>query len=81
MCSTKTIYEEDPKETAINKTVDMTNLAFASIEVTGKPWKIYTDQTGRLAVKSRKGTKSVFVLYCYDANAIIAEPLKGRTGK
>ena len=44
-----------------------------SIEVTGK---ISTDQTGRFPVSSSRSSKYLMVLYKYDSNAIIAEPLK-----
>ena len=81
MWSTKTIYEYKPAETPINKTGDITNLAFADIEATGTSGKIYTDQTGCFPVTSRKGTKYVCVVYCYDTNAIITETLKENTGK
>ena len=54
----------------------MTNLAFAGIEVTITQGNINTDQTGRFPVTSRKRKKYVFVLYYYDTNAIITEPLK-----
>ena len=64
MWSTKTIHEYKPAETPINKTGDITNLAFADIEATGTSGKIYTDQTGRFTVTTRKGKKYVFVLYC-----------------
>ena len=59
----------------------MTNLAFAGIEVTITQGNINTDQTGRFPVTSRKCKKYVFVLYYYDTNAIITEPLKDITGK
>ena len=51
------------------------------IEIRGTTGKIYTDQTGLLPVTSRKHTKYVFVLYCYDTNEIITEPLNDRRGK
>lgn len=40
--------------------------------------KIYTDQTGRFPVQSSQGNKYLMVLYDYDSNAILAEPLKNR---
>ena len=55
-----------------------THVAFASIEVTGK---IYTDQTGRFPTPSSRGYKYILILYSYDANAILAEPLKSRTAE
>ena len=46
------------------------------MEITGK---IYTDQTGRFPVTSSKGSKYLMVLYDYDSNAILSEPLKSRS--
>ena len=51
------------------------------IEVTSTPGKIYTNQTGRFQVTSVKGIECVFVLYCYESNTILTEPLKESTGK
>ena len=44
-------------------------------ETTGK---IYTDQTGQFPTVSSRGNKYLMVLYDYDSNAILAEPLKSR---
>jgi hypothetical protein len=41
--------------------------------------QIYTDQTGRLPVISSKGKKYIMILYEYDSNAILAQPIKDRT--
>jgi hypothetical protein len=41
--------------------------------------QIYTDQTVRLPVVSSKGKKFVMILYYYDINAILAQPIKKRT--
>jgi hypothetical protein len=41
--------------------------------------KIYTDQTGRFPVVSSKGNKYIMILYDYDSNAILAQPIKDRT--
>ena len=54
-----------------------TNVMFAAVERVGK---VYTDQTGRFPVISTDGYKYVLVMYVYDANAVLAEPLKNRTG-
>ena len=42
--------------------------------------KIFTDQTGRFPVQSSKGNNYVFVLYDFDSNAILTEPIKNRKG-
>jgi hypothetical protein len=39
---------------------------------------IATDLPGRYPVTSRRGNKYIFVLYDYDSNLIIAEPIKSR---
>jgi hypothetical protein len=41
--------------------------------------QIYTDQTGRFPVVSSKGNKYIMILYDYDSNAIMAQPIKDRT--
>jgi hypothetical protein len=41
--------------------------------------QIYTDQTGRFPVVSSKGNTYIMVLYEYDGNVILAEPIKIRT--
>jgi hypothetical protein len=41
--------------------------------------QIYTDQTGRFTVVSSKGNKYIMILYDYDSNAILAQPIKDRT--
>ena len=40
--------------------------------------QISTDLTGRFPVTSSRGNKYVMVLYCYDSNAILTEPMKSR---
>jgi hypothetical protein len=41
--------------------------------------QIHTDQTGRFPVVSSKGNKYIMILYDYDRNAILAQPIKDRT--
>ena len=41
--------------------------------------KIYTDQTGRFPQQSSQGNNYLMVLYDYDSNAILVEPIKNRT--
>jgi hypothetical protein len=41
--------------------------------------QIYTDQTGRFPVVSSKCNKYIMILYDYDSNAILAQPIKDRT--
>jgi hypothetical protein len=40
--------------------------------------QIYTDQTGIFPVVSSKGNKYIMILYDYDSNAILAQPIKDR---
>jgi hypothetical protein len=41
--------------------------------------QIYTDQTGIFTIVSSKGNKYIMVIYDYDSNAILAQPIKNRT--
>ena len=41
--------------------------------------KIYTDQTGRFPTTSSQGSKYCFMVYSFDANAVLVEPIKNRT--
>lgn len=70
----QTEQEDEPKQEINNASTD---LLFATVTETGK---IYTDQTGRFPVTSSRGNKYILVLYDYDTNAILTEPLKNRTG-
>ena len=54
-----------------------THQIFASIEHVGR---VYTDQTGRFPVTSSSGHKYICILYAYDSNTILAEPIKIQTG-
>ena len=44
-----------------------------------EPGRVYTDQTGRFPVTSSRGHQYVMVMYDYDSNSILTEPLKNRT--
>jgi hypothetical protein len=48
----------------------------ATSEITGQ---IATDLTGRFPSTSSRGNKDIFILYDYDSNAILAEPMKNRS--
>ena len=43
--------------------------------------KLYTDDTGRFPVISRKGNQYIMLAYHYDDNAIMAVPFKSRKDK
>jgi hypothetical protein len=54
------------------------HICYAAImEPTGQ---IYTDQTGRFVVPSSNGNNYLLILYDYDSNAIITEPMRTRSG-
>ena len=54
------------------------HLCYAAVfEPTGQ---VFTDQTGRFVTPSSTGNNYLLLLYDFDSNAIIAEPIKNRTG-
>jgi hypothetical protein len=55
----------------------ITNQAFATVEETGR---VYTDQTGQFPITSSNGYRYMLVMYHYNTNAILVEPLKTRHG-
>ena len=40
--------------------------------------KVYSDQTGNFKCVSSQGSNSIVLMYDYDSNAILAEPIKNR---
>jgi hypothetical protein len=50
-----------------------THCIYAAVVDAGK---IYNEQTGRFPVISSRGNVSIMVLYEYDRNAIMAEPIR-----
>lgn len=40
--------------------------------------RTYSDQTGAFPIESSRGNKYIFIMYSYDANAILVEPIKNR---
>ena len=40
---------------------------------------ITTDQTGMFPIISQRGNKYIMILYSYDSNVILSEPIKERT--
>ena len=42
--------------------------------------KTYSDLTGRFPTISSRGNQYIFIMYDYDSNAILAEPIRNRTG-
>jgi hypothetical protein len=75
----KTTKVKDPKVTMTEPDLDQvikTRYVYAATKDTGQ---IYTDQTGRFPVVSSKGNTYIMILYDYDSNAILAQPIKDRT--
>ncbi len=68
VASPRKVTEEDKNRT--NK------IYVKAIKTTGQ---IYTDQTGRFPTTSSRGHKYIMILYDYDSNAILAEPLKSKS--
>ncbi len=57
-----------------------TNSIYASvIDIPASTGQVYTDQTGRFPNTSSRGNKYVTILYDYNSNAILAEPLKSKS--
>jgi hypothetical protein len=71
---TPTTINLEPQQEPHNQ---ITNQAFTTIEETGR---VYTDQTGQFPVTSSNGYRYMLVMYHYDTNAILVEPLKTRHG-
>lgn len=58
------------------KTESCSNLVYAAtFQPTGH---IYSDQTGRFPHTSSRGNKYIMIVYDYDSNAILAEPMKSK---
>ena len=56
-----------------------TNCYMAKIQKFTPSDKAYSNLMGRFPVQSSRGNNYVMVIYSYDANAILAEPLKNRS--
>jgi hypothetical protein len=77
--STKPTPTKLSSEPSFERLDQRTNVVFANIfEPTGQ---IYTDLPGRFPIRSNRGNQYIFVLYDYDSNAILAEPMKNRTDR
>jgi hypothetical protein len=76
--NTRTTKVKEPKvivpETDLDHGINTQFIYAATIDA----GQIYTDQTGRFPVVSSKGNKYIMVLYDYDSNAILAQPIKDR---
>ena len=57
-----------------------THYVFAAVvEVHPTTGQVHSDLTGRFPVQSSRGNKYLLVLYDYDSNAILVEPMKNRS--
>jgi hypothetical protein len=75
----RTAKVKDPKVIVTEPDLDQgikTQFIYAATIDAGQ---IYTDKTGRFPVVSSKGNKYIMILYDYDSNAILAQPIKDRT--
>jgi hypothetical protein len=75
----RTTKFRDPKVITIEPDLDQdikTQFVYAATMDAGQ---IYTDQTGRFLVVSSKCNKYTMILYDYDSNSILAQPIKYRT--
>jgi hypothetical protein len=79
LCSTKKIpepenIEKDSIDTKTEPKEDATGELYGKvIEHTNK---IYTDFTSKFPHRSSRGSQYLFVLYDYDGNSIMVEPIK-----
>jgi len=55
-----------------------THHCYAAVIEVPSHGQVHTDQTGRFPIPSSAGNNYVMVLYDYDSNSILAEPLKDR---
>jgi hypothetical protein len=51
----------------------------AIIQAPNESGQIYTDQTGCFPFTSHRGNKYIMILYDYDSNSILVEPMKIQT--
>ena len=70
--STQPRSEEDQQEQST------AHVYAAIVDLPTTRGKIATDQTGRFPTTSSQGSTYVLILYDYDSNAILAEPIKSR---
>ena len=68
---------DNTREMTTNTQVREYEYYVKTIELTGK---LYSDQTGRFPVISSKGNKYIMIVYDHDSNAILARPLKTKSG-
>ena len=57
-----------------------TNECYFAVTAIASTGKTFSDQTGRFPVTSSKGNKYIMIMYDYDSNSILGQPMKSRTG-
>ena len=75
--STSPIYDDDDQFPLSEATNERTHYCYAATHAASGT--IYTDQTGKFIAPSSTGNNYLFVLYDYDSNCILCEPIKNRT--
>jgi hypothetical protein len=81
-CPTAISMQQDTEIKAdLSPAIDeISDLAFANLLEFDEPeGRSYSDLTGRFPCKSDRGNQYVLVLYVYDDNAILVEPVKNRS--
>ena len=78
--STKTKYESTTSTLHCPNSRIFTRTNNAFLTLIDNNARSYSDQTGRFPMTSSKGNKYVFILYDYDANALLATAIPNRQG-
>jgi hypothetical protein len=81
-CPTEISMQQDTEiKTDLSPAIEeQSDIAFANLlEFDVPEGKSYSDLTGRFPCKSDRGNQYVLVLYVYDDNAILVEPIKNRS--
>ena len=72
-------FNEEPQPTPITT---RTHTVYAALVNPKQPTgNSFSDLTGRFPIQSNRGANYVFVLYDYDSNAIIVQPLRNRSAQ
>ena len=70
--------KKDDIDKGISVATDKYYFTITPIASTGKT---FSDQTGRFPVTLSKGNKYIMIMYDYNSNSILGEPMKSRTGE
>ena len=70
-----------PSDDAFPAHEDKTHYSFVAVHSMESPsGKVYADQTGKFPCTSASGNNYIMVIYDYDSNAILLEPIRNRKG-